>query len=51
VKRDGTRAAAGARGLAQRDQPHASAFIPFTYEKMVPPMTLAQYRQWAALRI
>jgi hypothetical protein len=21
------------------------------YEKMVPPMTLAQYRQWAALRI
>ena len=27
------------------------AFIPFMYEKMVPPMTLAQYRQWAALRI
>ena len=22
------------------------AFIPFMYEKMVPPMTLAQYRQW-----
>ena len=27
------------------------AFLPMTYEKMVPPMTLAQYRQWAALRI
>ena len=27
------------------------AFIPFMYEKIVPPMTLAQYRQWAALRI
>jgi len=27
------------------------AFIPFMYEKMVPPMTLAQYREWAALRI
>ncbi|HEY2185933.1 MAG TPA: cobalamin-independent methionine synthase II family protein [Xanthobacteraceae bacterium] len=27
------------------------AFIPYMYEKMVPPMTLAQYRAWAALRI
>jgi 5-methyltetrahydropteroyltriglutamate--homocysteine methyltransferase len=27
------------------------AFIPLTYEKMVPPKTLAQYRSWAKLRI
>ena len=27
------------------------AFLPFMYEKMVPPMTLAQYRAWAELRI
>lgn len=27
------------------------AFLPFMYEKLVPPMTLAQYRKWAELRI
>jgi 5-methyltetrahydropteroyltriglutamate--homocysteine methyltransferase len=27
------------------------AFFPFMFEKMVPPMTLAQYRAWAELRI
>ncbi|MGP0094791.1 MAG: cobalamin-independent methionine synthase II family protein [Xanthobacteraceae bacterium] len=27
------------------------AFLPYVYEKLVPPMTLAQYRQWAELRI
>ena len=27
------------------------AFIPYQYEKMVPPMTLADYRNWASLRI
>lgn len=27
------------------------AFLPYTYERIVPPMTLAQYRQWAELRI
>jgi 5-methyltetrahydropteroyltriglutamate--homocysteine methyltransferase len=27
------------------------AFLPYMYEKMVPPMTMAQYRQWAALRV
>src|SRR5215813_11968241 len=27
------------------------AFIPYQYEKMVPPMTLADYRKWASLRI
>src|SRR5579875_1073236 len=27
------------------------AFLPFMYEKLVPPMTLAQYRQWAEMRI
>ena len=27
------------------------AFIPLTYEKMVPPKTLAQFRAWAKLRI
>jgi 5-methyltetrahydropteroyltriglutamate--homocysteine methyltransferase len=27
------------------------AFLPYMYEKMVPPMTMAQYRDWAALRI
>jgi len=27
------------------------AFLPFMYEKMVPPLTLAQYRKWAELRI
>jgi 5-methyltetrahydropteroyltriglutamate--homocysteine methyltransferase len=27
------------------------AFIQYQYEKMVPPMTLADYRNWASLRI
>ena len=27
------------------------AFLPYMYEKMVPPMTLADYRKWAELRI
>jgi 5-methyltetrahydropteroyltriglutamate--homocysteine methyltransferase len=27
------------------------AFLPWTYERIVPPMTLAQYQAWAALRI
>jgi 5-methyltetrahydropteroyltriglutamate--homocysteine methyltransferase len=27
------------------------AFLPWTYERIVPPMTLAQYREWAELRI
>lgn len=27
------------------------AFLPWTYERIVPPMTLAQYRSWAELRI
>src|SRR5208282_5468573 len=27
------------------------AFLPWTYERIVPPMTLAQYRKWAELRI
>ena len=27
------------------------AFLPYMYEKLVPPMTLAQYRKWAELRI
>ncbi|MGE5145364.1 MAG: hypothetical protein ACM3N5_01375 [Candidatus Eiseniibacteriota bacterium] len=27
------------------------AFLPYMYEKMVPPMTLADYRKWAGLRI
>ena len=27
------------------------AFLPYMYEKLVPPMTLAQYREWAQLRI
>jgi 5-methyltetrahydropteroyltriglutamate--homocysteine methyltransferase len=27
------------------------AFLPYMYEKLVPPMTLAQYRQWCELRI
>ena len=27
------------------------AFLPYMHEKMVPPMTLAQYRDWAQLRI
>ena len=27
------------------------AFLPYVYEKLVPPMTLAQYRRWAELRI
>jgi 5-methyltetrahydropteroyltriglutamate--homocysteine methyltransferase len=27
------------------------AFLPLTYEKMVPPRTLAQFRSWAKLRI
>jgi 5-methyltetrahydropteroyltriglutamate--homocysteine methyltransferase len=27
------------------------AFLPYMHEKMVPPMTHAQYRQWAQLRI
>ena len=27
------------------------AFLPYMYERLVPPMTLAQYRQWAELRI
>jgi 5-methyltetrahydropteroyltriglutamate--homocysteine methyltransferase len=27
------------------------AFIPYQYEKIVPPMTLADYRDWASLRI
>jgi len=27
------------------------AFLPYMYEKMVPPMSMAQYRDWAALRI
>jgi 5-methyltetrahydropteroyltriglutamate--homocysteine methyltransferase len=27
------------------------AFLPWTYERVVPPMTLAQYRKWAELRI
>ena len=27
------------------------AFIPYQYEKMVPPMTLADYRNWASLHI
>jgi 5-methyltetrahydropteroyltriglutamate--homocysteine methyltransferase len=27
------------------------AFFPYMYEKLVPPMTLAQYRQWAEVRI
>ena len=27
------------------------AFLPYMYEKMVPPMTLAEYRHWAELRV
>ena len=27
------------------------AFLPYMHEKLVPPMTLAQYRKWAMLRI
>ena len=27
------------------------AFLPYTYERIVPPMTLAQYRKWAERRI
>jgi 5-methyltetrahydropteroyltriglutamate--homocysteine methyltransferase len=27
------------------------AFLPYMYEKMVPPMSMAQYRQWAGLRV
>jgi len=27
------------------------AFLPYTYERVVPPLTLAQYRKWAELRI
>jgi 5-methyltetrahydropteroyltriglutamate--homocysteine methyltransferase len=27
------------------------AFLPYMYEKMVPPMSLREYRQWAQLRI
>jgi 5-methyltetrahydropteroyltriglutamate--homocysteine methyltransferase len=27
------------------------AFFPYMHEKLVPPMTMAQYRQWAQLRI
>jgi 5-methyltetrahydropteroyltriglutamate--homocysteine methyltransferase len=27
------------------------AFLPYMYEKLVPPMTLAEYRNWADLRI
>jgi 5-methyltetrahydropteroyltriglutamate--homocysteine methyltransferase len=27
------------------------AFFPYMYEKLVPPMTLRQYREWAELRI
>jgi 5-methyltetrahydropteroyltriglutamate--homocysteine methyltransferase len=27
------------------------AFLPYMYEKLVPPMTLAQYRDWCELRI
>jgi 5-methyltetrahydropteroyltriglutamate--homocysteine methyltransferase len=27
------------------------AFLPYTYERIVPPLTMAQYRQWAELRI
>jgi 5-methyltetrahydropteroyltriglutamate--homocysteine methyltransferase len=27
------------------------AFLPYTYERMVPPKTLAEYRSWAELRI
>jgi 5-methyltetrahydropteroyltriglutamate--homocysteine methyltransferase len=27
------------------------AFLPWTYERIVPPLTLAQYRSWAELRI
>ena len=27
------------------------AFLPYMYEKLVPPMTLAQYRGWAGMRI
>ncbi|HXQ51185.1 MAG TPA: cobalamin-independent methionine synthase II family protein [Stellaceae bacterium] len=27
------------------------AFLPYMFEKMVPPMSLAQYRKWAELRI
>jgi 5-methyltetrahydropteroyltriglutamate--homocysteine methyltransferase len=27
------------------------AFLPYTYERVVPPLTLAQYREWADLRI
>ena len=27
------------------------AFLPYMYEKLVPPMTLAEYRGWAELRI
>ncbi len=27
------------------------AFVPATYERLVPPMTLAQYRNWVELRI
>ena len=27
------------------------AFLPYMYEKMVPPMTLGEYRKWAQLRV
>jgi 5-methyltetrahydropteroyltriglutamate--homocysteine methyltransferase len=27
------------------------AFVPYMYEKLVPPMTLAEYRKWAEVRI
>jgi len=27
------------------------AFLPWTYERIVPPMTMAEYRKWAELRI
>jgi len=27
------------------------AFLPYTYERIVPPLTMAEYRKWAELRI
>jgi 5-methyltetrahydropteroyltriglutamate--homocysteine methyltransferase len=45
--RDEYKAIADAGLMLQIDD----AFLPYMYEKMVPPMTLSDYRKWAELRI
>jgi 5-methyltetrahydropteroyltriglutamate--homocysteine methyltransferase len=45
--RDEYRAVVDAGLLVQIDE----GFLPYMYERLVPPMTLAQYRSWAELRI